>query len=275
MRTRVLTVTPRDQHLPVYLCTVGHTHQKPMEYPNGSPHYHWLHTVTGAGMVQFQGEERTLNPGQGFLMYPQMPCRYWPITEPWEVMWLTFNGKTVGDFLRAWGLSPGFIDLVDLPYINTKLSDLLTLAPGHREFASAIQSSLLYAFLVDLGWQASKDKHITHQRKKLKPVLRFIETNYRDPLSVEDLARQCGVTPQHLSRMFRSVFGVTPMGYLTTYRISKAKEFLLADPHLTVAEVAEAVGFASLSYFSTVFRRYEKMTPTEFRRLSRGIKGFA
>lgn len=274
MRTQVLTVTPRDKHLPVYLCTVGHTYQPPMKYPNGSPHYHWLHTVSGAGIVEFQGESRILSAGKGFLMYPKMPCQYWPEEDPWEVMWVTFDGKNLNQFLEAWGMSPGFIDLVDLPYINSRITDLLTISPGHSDYASAILSSLLYAFLIDLGWQTFRDEHTTQQRKKLMPALRLIGQYYCRPISVADLAEQCGVTTQHLCRMFRSVFGVTPVSYLTTYRVSKAKELLLEYPDLSVAEIAALTGFSSLSYFCTVFRRYEKTTPTDFRRMNMQIGDF-
>ncbi|MCK9223372.1 MAG: AraC family transcriptional regulator [Limnochordia bacterium] len=261
-----LTVTPRDEQLPVYLCTVGHVHQRPTQYPNGCPNYHWLHTISGKGMVELLGDLTPLPHGRGFLMYPGTPCNYWPTADVWEVMWLTFNGKDIDRFLQAWGMTPGFIDLFDVQYLCSKINDLLTRAAEQSDYTSAVLSGLLYSFLLELGWQSSREERQVRQRKRLAPVTEHIHRRYSQPISLDELANLINITPQHLCRMFRSVFGVTPISYLTTYRIIKSKELLLHQPDLTVEEVANRVGFSSLSYFCTIFRRYEKTTPAEFRR---------
>src|SRR5690606_14448758 len=136
------------------------------------------HTVKGYGTVVFQGETRTLSPGTGFLMYPHMPARYWPDTHPWEVMWVTFDGHSLDRFLQAWGMEPGFIELVDMPYLCSKVSDLLTRAGEEADYSSAILSSLLYAFLIDLGWQASQNEVLVQRRKRLVPALKYIDENF-------------------------------------------------------------------------------------------------
>lgn len=74
------------------------------------------------------------------------------------------------------------------------------------------------------------------------------------------------VTPQHLCRLFREVYGTTPIRFLAKISLQKAKEQLIAHPEKEVSELVRMVGFDSHSYFTSVFAKREQLTPTEFRR---------
>jgi AraC family transcriptional regulator len=78
------------------------------------------------------------------------------------------------------------------------------------------------------------------------------------------VARYVGVSKDHLTRCFRQQTGVTPMTYLTRYRVNQAKQ-LLATQEDSVAEIATMVGFASIAYFSRVFRREVGVSPRAYR----------
>ncbi len=259
-----LTITVRDRSLPVYLVTVGRGLQNPITRRQGCPDFHWLHTVSGSGMVDMDSGRRTLRPGQGFLMYPDTPCRYWP-EQPWDVMWLTFNGVHVEEFLRSWGLPPRFIDLTNSKTLAARISDMLATASDASDHASARLSSLLYTFLVELSWQTSRDRDTLTKRRRLEPVLNKLESQYDQGLTLDDLAAAINITPQHLCRLFRTVLGMTPWNYLTALRISKAKDMLIHDQEWSVAAIGRATGFGNASHFGTAFRRHVGLTPTEFR----------
>ena len=68
----------------------------------------------------------------------------------------------------------------------------------------------------------------------------------------------------HFARLFKQSTGVPPHRYLVERRIARAKELLTTD-HLSVAEIARAVGFRTASHFATVFHRAAGMTPTAYR----------
>lgn len=87
-------------------------------------------------------------------------------------------------------------------------------------------------------------------------------------LSVREIAGALGCTPDHLSRLFRQVEGVTLMSWIACERIELAKN-LLEETHHNVAEVGWASGFSEPSYFIRIFKRHTGMTPRNYRQMLR------
>lgn len=96
----------------------------------------------------------------------------------------------------------------------------------------------------------------------------FIDRNYSEPITLERLAELYRGSPYHLHRVFRRIAGMTPVEYVQRVRVARAAE-LLSATELSLSEVAEAVGFGSVPYFMTVFKRRLGATPGEYRRLHR------
>jgi AraC-like DNA-binding protein len=84
-------------------------------------------------------------------------------------------------------------------------------------------------------------------------------------LGLDDLAAVAGCSTTHFSRAFKQSTGIAPFYWLAERRIDKAKE-LLADPRLSLAEIALAVGFSAQPHFTTAFKRATGTTPGEWRR---------
>ncbi|GAB5056020.1 hypothetical protein COSHB9_04070 [Companilactobacillus alimentarius] len=72
---------------------------------------------------------------------------------------------------------------------------------------------------------------------------------------------------QYILEAFRNNYGSSPHQVLIDYRIKMAKELLLNEPQLSVDEVSREVGFNTNSYFISMFKRSEKVTPGKFRSL--------
>lgn len=85
------------------------------------------------------------------------------------------------------------------------------------------------------------------------------------PLTLDELARVACLSPNHLLRSFRQVFGQTPHQHLTGVRLAEARH-LLADTDRPVTEICLAVGFQSLGSFSWLFRRRVGLSPDAYRR---------
>jgi transcriptional regulator GlxA family with amidase domain len=90
-----------------------------------------------------------------------------------------------------------------------------------------------------------------------------IDRSYDEPLDVADLARLVPVSPDHLIRTFRAVFGETPHRYLQRRRVERAM-FLLRSSEHDVTTVCMAVGFSSLGSFSRTFTAIVGETPTDW-----------
>jgi AraC-like DNA-binding protein len=93
-----------------------------------------------------------------------------------------------------------------------------------------------------------------HQAKEI--LLQDLE----NPPSLLELAQQVGLNDYKLKSGFRQVFGTTVFGYLHRHRMQQAY-FLLQTCDLSVTEVADRVGYTSLSAFSTAFKKFFGISP--------------
>lgn len=95
-------------------------------------------------------------------------------------------------------------------------------------------------------------------------VVNYINHNYTEDLTVEETAKKFGLSKFYFSRLFQQYIRYTFSDYLAFRRL-KAAEQLLAEPELSITDVAFRAGFTNLSTFSRVFRKYKNCTPTEYR----------
>lgn len=98
-------------------------------------------------------------------------------------------------------------------------------------------------------------------------IVRYLEDNYRRPISVRDVAAQVHLSERHTRRLFRRVIGVSLMDYLTAHRLRVATRLLLAGD-LPIKEVAVQCGYPDVQYFSTLFHRHVGTPPGRFRQQS-------
>jgi two-component system, response regulator YesN len=99
----------------------------------------------------------------------------------------------------------------------------------------------------------------------IEKALELMETNYWDPdWNLTACAESLGMTRSTLSRRFQLETGRKFVNTLYTVRIREAKR-LMVETDLALEEVARLTGFSNASYFSAVYRKYEHLTPTEFR----------
>jgi AraC-like DNA-binding protein len=100
----------------------------------------------------------------------------------------------------------------------------------------------------------------------LRKALTTLGSQYDEQISLGRLAGHAGVSPSHLSFLFRSVVGMPFKSLLGHIRIRKAREMLSADGRHNITQVAMSVGFSDLSHFEKSFRRIVGQSPREFRR---------
>jgi AraC family transcriptional regulator len=99
----------------------------------------------------------------------------------------------------------------------------------------------------------------------LRRVKAYIEDHIGQRISLDELARQAGVSRFHFARQFRLSTGESPMGYLRRVRIERSKSILQAR-ETTIAEVAARLGFSDQSHFTRIFGRLVGVSPGSFAR---------
>ena len=99
---------------------------------------------------------------------------------------------------------------------------------------------------------------------RLKPTLDFVHQHYREGLTLSRVAVVAGLAPNYFHRRFKRVFGVTPFEYIVGQRLNQARH-LLASTRLTIKEIANATGYHDPLYFTRIFSKQLRMSPTEYR----------
>ncbi len=93
-------------------------------------------------------------------------------------------------------------------------------------------------------------------------ALEYIHTHYMTSMSLSDAATFCYVSKEHLSRIFKKETGFGFNEYLTVYRLKKAEGLLRNTPQTKIAEVAYLCGFNDSNYFSKVYKKMYKVSPS-------------
>ncbi len=101
---------------------------------------------------------------------------------------------------------------------------------------------------------------------KLRRAKEFIVENLEEDLSLTEIAAAADLSQYHFARAFRKSTGFTPQQYLMQQRIERAKQ-LLAKDDLPIVEISLRTGFKTQSHFTTLFRKFTKLTPKTWREL--------
>lgn len=214
-----------------------------------------------------------ISEGSAFVLFPNEWHTYRPNeTSGWESYWVGFSGCFADELLA------GNQMLKNNPVLNIGYDEemvglykkILTVSnserPGYQQLLSGIVIHLLaYVFYRerDKNW---KDKEVLAKIDKARLIIR---EKIHMPISPEELAASLNMSYTWFRRMFRQYTGLAPAQYIAQLKIQKAKE-LLTMSNKTVKEIALDLGFESIDYFSTSFRKQSGQTPTQFRLTSQG-----
>lgn len=102
----------------------------------------------------------------------------------------------------------------------------------------------------------------------IEDALRYIAQNFAQPLTLDEVADNVGLSPTYLSKKFKKVTGVTFKEYMNYIRIHQACQMLITTDD-TITTIATNCGFNSSNYFKDCFRRINGLSPRSFRRQSK------
>lgn len=265
-------VDDRTTQLPVYVTTAGYwEHQDEMERSEGFPDFQYHQVIRGEGELCVDDRCIRVGPGYAFVLYPGVPHSYRPLKAPWELVWVSFNGREAERMLRYGGIHASGVRQVNGEILLSKLWAMLVIAETKEEALEMEFSKLLYSFLLDLSQQLVGSDTMDRQLDRLAPVLRYIEEHLHEPITLQELANTAMITPQYLCLLFKKALNMRPMMYVNQERINLSKALLFRESGKRIQEIGQMVGFDHPSYFSAQFKRYTGMSPEQFKQLH-GLK---
>ncbi|WP_282134132.1 AraC family transcriptional regulator [Seonamhaeicola maritimus] len=111
------------------------------------------------------------------------------------------------------------------------------------------------------------NESLTDSSRSVEYFLKELDKNLSENWTIEQMSQSAGVGLTRFTHHCKQLTNLTPMRYLTMRRLEMSKKILLENENFTVSEVAYMCGFTTSQYFSTVFKKHEKCSPNEYRRL--------
>ncbi len=261
----------------LYLCFCGYSKCEPLHSfgPAVRPDYIIHYILKGKGRYYIEETQYCLEAGQGFLIEPNVLTFYQADEkDPWEYLWVGFNGSNVKEYLQDIGLNSGrFIFRSGYAAkLKSVVVDMLqnTTSTITNQYE---RQSLLYSFFailsqnINISVPRGQDGENIHIRRAVE----FVRNNYFNSIRITDIAKYVCVDRTYLYELFRRYLDVSPQDYLTNYRLTRAAE-LLTLTELTVGEIALSCGHQNAYSFGKAFKAKRGITPVKYREKNRSEK---
>lgn len=153
------------------------------------------------------------------------------------------------------------------PFSKSELFDAMEKACTLIEEHAKAKSE---AFMPEKSETTDSPQGVTVSNKMVQKMLNFIQQNYCNDISIQNLSDLCSINQNYASQLFSQEVGDTFSTYLTNLRISRSIQ-LLKSTDLSVAQIALSVGYRDYFYFAKVFKKSTGVTPTVYRNTASGI----
>lgn len=141
---------------------------------------------------------------------------------------------------------------------------------GYEDVCQAYMEILIIRLMRSTTLSVPSEPQISSGNRQCAAVRRYIDLHFKEPLTLEQLAEESHMNKYYLSHSFKREYGTSPINYMISRRIEESK-YLLAETDLSMTQIAQLLGFSSLSYFSQVFRRTQSVSPLEYRQSTKTI----
>lgn len=280
MDNLLFSVFPNENFVDLSLYQFGWEQCSPAHSygPAARNHYLFHYVISGTGTLMADdsnGDTQTyqVRSGQGFMVFPGQINTYISDRElPWEYVWIEFDGLRVKEVMDIAGISP------DHPIYHARSKDLcqnmleeMLYIAQHGDASPFHLIGHLYLFIDYFTQSAASMKLRQGGRLRdfyIHEALVFIEHNFQNDITVEDIAATCGLNRSYFGKIFKDTIGKSPQEFLMSYRMSKAAELLkLTD--LSISDVGNAVGYVNQLHFSRAFKNIYEISPREWRNQNR------
>ena len=224
---------------------------------------HYIKTGTGT----FNGMK--VKGPCAFIMTPNTAhcCEVDPRCDCFDHCWIKISGPRAAALLSEAGF-PVSDSAFACPYINQAYAILQSVMqnPAHegndRFFLLGLLCRLMALQMESVHTHAAlQTEHGTY----VKRILKCIHENYNSALSETTIAASVNISKNYMHKVFKNEMGVTPLSYLTQYRIQCAQR-LLTESAENISKIGELCGYPDPIFFSYIFKKCCGVTPSAYRK---------
>lgn len=239
--------------------------------------------LSGSGRMNFGEEEVPFRSGDVLFVARNVPHTTW--SDPaagsvWEYIHLDperILGEGAAEraasprkFLQMFADCHLILPSADYPWAKVLAESIIAETdredPGYAAVIHGTCEALFFRLFRVYSADESQSDAARLVYSELSPALEYVNRHYMDRFPQEYLAELCHISPTHFRRLFQQQLGTNPLSYLHQVRMMKSCD-LLRSTNAPVSEIAEKVGYISLSCFNRHFIEYTRCTPSEWRNL--------
>lgn len=270
------SIFPNENFVDLGLYQFGYEYTDPSHSygPATRNHYLFHYILSGTGILLADDsrgitKEYRIKSSQGFMIFPNQITTYISDNKlPWEYLWVEFDGLRVKEALDIAELS------YDNPVYHARFKEMreimvqeMLYLTEHGESSPFDLIGHLYLFF-DAMLKSITPETSAHQKRLqdyyIHEALSYIEQNFQNDITVEDIAKTCGLNRSYFGKIFKDFTGKPPQQFLMTYRMIKATE-LLKLTKLSISDIGNAVGYPNQLHFSRAFKNIYGISPREWR----------
>lgn len=232
--------------------------------------YQIQYVIRGKGHILWNDRKFTIEQNQMFFLDLSRAHTYYADYEdPWEAIWILFDGQQSETFYQLSSPANPVHTIRNRIAIEQGLHRIIKFFTERPIGVDVLFSSTMTTILSELIVQRLNETSTTRKNnlaytQEIDRAIKYIEQNYHLNISLNEVAAFVKFSPYYFSRLFKRVTGYTVGEYITKYRITQAK-IMLAETSDSIAYIAERNGFSDQSHMGRVFRKYEHITPRQYR----------
>ncbi|NDL66437.1 AraC family transcriptional regulator [Anaerotalea alkaliphila] len=216
----------------------------------------------GEFYIEYRGKKMTARKGDVFLIDCREP-HFYQASDGLEFLYVHFDGVNSHDLCAHIMNTNGILFQGEhLLSLGKMLNDMIETYQGGGSFAPLEFSSFLYRMLAILV-ERPLEPHA--EPTPVDRAIQYIRENVGEKITLDDLARLTNLSIYYFSHIFKAQTGYSPMEYVISTRLDRAK-VLLKSTSLSIAEIAGEIGYANSGSFINLFVQKTGMSPTQFRK---------
>src|SRR5699024_1018466 len=219
--------------------------QPHLNRPVGLPYHQLFLATKGKGIFRIFGAgDFELLPGEAIIILKGTGHEYYPVSkEVWKLGFVGFDGELADTMLSQLNLKE-----VKKLYVHAhsviweNIEQLWSVAKKNGSTVQWRTSERIYSLLLELKRLSELDDHIQQndddeppQNKHVRKVAEFIRENYARDLTISYLSSLAGYSAHHFTRIFKSIYNITPHQYMMDIRLEKSKFLLEQNVYLYIS----------------------------------------
>ncbi len=243
--------------------------------PRKKNHFLFHYVISGKGKLTTKDNVSgtkiyNLEENTGFIIFPEQVAFYSADEEnPWEYAWLEFDGIKITEILNTINLTKDYPIYIpkNLDLAKNIKDEILYIVNNSMETSLNLIAHLYLFFDYLIKGTITKRDNFGGKLKDfyIREAIAFIEQNYQNDITIEDIANWCNLNRSYLTKLFKKDKNISLQQFLIKYRMSKACEKLKMTS-LSIKDIGESIGYSNQLNFSRAFKNEFGISPSNYRK---------